>query len=170
MGDINIEGMIFRGIARCSTNEQIETSLPDQIKTMTSWAANHGVTLDRIEKFGGRSATYGKQVDEVLAIIEEKHNGAKFDGLLFDSYSRLARTEADSSRLYAELTDAGLKELRELKNLTSLCLWNTPITDVGLGELKELKTLTLIKLTGAPVTDAGVNDLQKALPRCTILR
>ena len=48
---------------------------------------------------------------------------------------------------HAGVTDAGLKELKDLKKLTSL---NLPNTD--------------------QVTDDGVADLQKALPGCKITR
>ena len=40
------------------------------------------------------------------------------------------------------MTDAGLKELRALKNLTSLALNSTKVTDAGLKELATLKNLT----------------------------
>src|SRR5262245_32041096 len=39
------------------------------------------------------------------------------------------------------VTDAGLKELKELKTLQSLEIGSTQVTDTGLKELKELKTL-----------------------------
>jgi hypothetical protein len=35
------------------------------------------------------------------------------------------------------VTDAGVKDLKELKNLTGLDLHNTKVTDAGLKELKE---------------------------------
>ncbi len=38
------------------------------------------------------------------------------------------------------MTDAGLKELKELKQLTSLNLNGTQVTDAGLKELKESQT------------------------------
>src|SRR5262249_42074159 len=40
-----------------------------------------------------------------------------------------------------KITDAGLKELKELKNLQKVVLFRTAITDTGLKELKELKNL-----------------------------
>ena len=44
------------------------------------------------------------------------------------------------------MTDAGLKHLKELKNLTSLNLSGIDLTDAGLKDLKELKNLTLLSL------------------------
>jgi hypothetical protein len=66
------------------------------------------------------------------------------------------------------LTDAGLKELAELKNLTWLDLRDTQVTDAGLKELAALKSLERLLLQGNRVSRAGVADLQKALPKCKI--
>jgi hypothetical protein len=44
------------------------------------------------------------------------------------------------------------------------------VTDAGLKELKELKQLTTLNLRSAKVTDAGVKELQEALPKCKISR
>ena len=40
-----------------------------------------------------------------------------------------------------KVTDAGLKELKGLKNLTTLSPWGRKVTDAGLKELKDLKNL-----------------------------
>ena len=71
---------------------------------------------------------------------------------------------------FKPVTDAGLKELKDLKQLTSLNLDNTKVTDAGLKELKDLKQLTSLNLYATKVTDDGVADLQKALPGCKITR
>jgi len=74
---------------------------------------------------------------------------------------------------FAHVTDASLKELKglkDLKQLTSLALYNSQVTDAGLKELKDLKQLTTLHLGGARVTDAGVKELQAALPHCKIHR
>jgi hypothetical protein len=69
-----------------------------------------------------------------------------------------------------EVTDAGLKELSEFKNLATLYLDYTDVTDVGLKELAALKNLRILHLQYTDVTDAGVAELQKALPNCKIER
>src|SRR5437588_378616 len=66
-----------------------------------------------------------------------------------------------------KVTDAGLKELKDLKQLTTLFLFATPVTNAG---LKELKDLTSLNLAETRVTADGVADLQKALPGCKITR
>src|SRR5213080_2959225 len=43
---------------------------------------------------------------------------------------------------HTKMTDAGLKELKHLKHLTSLNLGWSEVTDAGLKELKDLKQLT----------------------------
>ena len=69
-----------------------------------------------------------------------------------------------------KVTDADLKELKHLKQLTTLSLAGAQVTDAGLKELKDLKQLTWLTLIGVKVTDDGVADLQKALPGCKIGR
>jgi hypothetical protein len=57
------------------------------------------------------------------------------------------------------VTDAGLKELANLKNLTTLYLHETKVTNVGMKELAKLKNLTVLNLGDTKVTDAGVKEL-----------
>src|SRR5262249_44844721 len=59
------------------------------------------------------------------------------------------------------VTDAGLKELKELKNLVFLSLSDTGVTDAGLKELKELKSLEALVLNDTLVTDAGLKELKE---------
>jgi len=59
------------------------------------------------------------------------------------------------------ITDAGLKELKELQRLRWLDLGGTNITDVGLKELKELKGLLELNLRGTKITDAGLKELKE---------
>jgi hypothetical protein len=66
------------------------------------------------------------------------------------------------------VTDAGLKELVELKNLTWLDLRESRVTDVGLKELAGLKHLTRLLLQDTRVTAAGIAELRTALPNCRI--
>jgi internalin A len=66
------------------------------------------------------------------------------------------------------VTDAGLKDLKEFKRLTRLSLAYTKVTDVGLKDLKELRQITWLDLDGTSVTDAGLKDL-KELDQLTTL-
>jgi hypothetical protein len=44
------------------------------------------------------------------------------------------------------------------------------VTDAGLKELKELKQLSRLELSGTKVTDAGIKELKRALPKCEITK
>ena len=68
----------------------------------------------------------------------------------------------------SEITDIGLKEVAECKNLTRLDLINTRITDAGLKEIAKLEKLTELSLYRNRITKAQIDELQKALPNCEI--
>ena len=59
-----------------------------------------------------------------------------------------------------QVRDAGLKELKDLKNLQWLDLRWTSVTDAGLKELKDLKNLKFLNLRQTQVTDAGLKELK----------
>jgi len=64
-----------------------------------------------------------------------------------------------------------LRDLAALKNLTTLSLLgSTTVTDASVKELATLKNLTELILSSTQVTAAGVKELQKALPNCTITK
>jgi hypothetical protein len=73
-------------------------------------------------------------------------------------------------RTGTKVTDDGLKELAQLKELTSLGLGETSITDKGLKEIAKFKGLTKLYLYSTKVTDAAVTELQEVLPKCEIKR
>jgi internalin A len=54
--------------------------------------------------------------------------------------------------------------------VVSLDLNGTPVTDAGLKELAALKNLTDLDLRNTEVTDAGLGYLRQALPSCQIFR
>ena len=68
-----------------------------------------------------------------------------------------------------QVTDAGLKELKDFQSLQTLDLRGARVTDAGLKELKGLHSLQLLNLQMNKVTEAGVQELQQALPHCQIL-
>src|SRR4051812_43825440 len=57
-----------------------------------------------------------------------------------------------------KVTDAGLKDLKELTSLQELNISGTQVTDVGLKELKVLKSLQTLLLGGTKITDAGLKE------------
>ena len=68
------------------------------------------------------------------------------------------------------VTDALLKPLTGLKNLTWLDLSDTRVTDAGLKELAGMSKLGRLWLQNTRVTGAGIANLQKSLPKCIIAR
>ena len=68
-----------------------------------------------------------------------------------------------------KVTNASLKDLKELKGLQLLDLGHTQITDAGLKDLKELKHLQQLDLNGTKVTGAALNEMRRAFPHTDIL-
>ena len=60
---------------------------------------------------------------------------------------------------YTDVTDAGLKEVAQFKQLISLDLSSTKVTDAGLKELAQWKQLASLYLFDTKVTDAGLTEL-----------
>jgi Leucine-rich repeat (LRR) protein len=60
----------------------------------------------------------------------------------------------------SKVTDAGLKELKNLKNIQEFDLWDTQLTDEGLKELKDLTNLKVLRVLGTKVTDKGLKELK----------
>lgn len=65
-------------------------------------------------------------------------------------------------------TDAGLRHLEGLPNVTSLDLQNTQVTDQGLDVLKTMPKLIQVYIHGSKVTPEGAEALQAALTKLTI--
>ena len=65
-----------------------------------------------------------------------------------------------------KITDAGLKEVAKLQNLTMLSLHYTKITDACLKDLAKLQNLTVLILGESKITEEGAAELRKALPKC----
>jgi len=61
-----------------------------------------------------------------------------------------------------KVTDAELKDLAALKNLSWLDLRNTKVTDAGLTELARLKKLTMLAVDGTNVTDASLRTMRES--------
>src|ERR1700726_7008 len=75
--------------------------------------ADEAAAIKAVKEFGGR------------VTVDAKQPGMSVVGVDFS---------------YTQVTDAALKELKDLKSLQTLSLSQTKITDAGLKELKELKT------------------------------
>ena len=59
----------------------------------------------------------------------------------------------------AKVTDAGLAHLSELKNLSTLVLWDCAVTDNGLVHLNGLSKLSELSLQGSKISGPGLDQL-----------
>lgn|GEM_PF-7129303 len=69
-----------------------------------------------------------------------------------------------------EITDTGLKHLREMAKLKAIELVGNELTGEGLVDLERMTNLKELKLHKTKVTDAGVADLEKSLPNGKIAK
>ncbi|MCM8536747.1 MAG: hypothetical protein NE334_12485 [Lentisphaeraceae bacterium] len=77
---------------------------------------------------------------------------------------KLTRLHLDNTGI----TDAGLQSVASLTNLEYLNLYNTAVTDAGIAKLASLKSLKKLFLWQSKVTEAGVKSLQAKLPNTYI--
>ncbi|MBA4187179.1 MAG: hypothetical protein C0467_04090 [Planctomycetaceae bacterium] len=60
---------------------------------------------------------------------------------------------------YTQVTDSGLKELATFNNLSTLTLRGTKVTGVGFRALSPLKNLSSLDLRATPVNDSGLREI-----------
>ena len=68
-----------------------------------------------------------------------------------------------------DITDEGTKELAALQGVATLSLRGTRVTDQTVRHLKAMTNLTKVDLADTQVTAAGVAELQAALPNCKMI-
>jgi internalin A len=94
-------------------------------------------------------------------------------GLLLNS-SAPARADDAEDKAVKFVERLGGKVIRDGKQpgkpVIGVDLIGTMMTDAGLKELATLTNLTVLHLGGTKATDAEVKELQKALPKCKILK
>jgi hypothetical protein len=145
------------------TAEQLKAAQEAYAKVGGTYAAKtHPVTGQTVHQFlfrgglGGGDLTklpdlpfpYGWTLGGDRSITDASLNGLK------------GRKWLISVHLYnTKITDAGLKEFKDLPNLAHLALGETAITDEGLEHLKGLKSLAQLGIYGTMVTDAGMKHL-----------
>jgi hypothetical protein len=120
----------------------------------------------------------GKKVTD--ADLKQLANLTKMKTLKLDAASNITddgvKNLADLKQLtdlglaQTKVTDAGLKYLTGLTELKSLSLSFDNITDAGLESLAGLKKLEMLGLPFTKVTPAGIKKLQAALPNCKIIK
>lgn len=91
--------------------------------------------------------------------------------LLLSSFAPVRADDAEDKAV-AVVEKMGGKITRDEKlpgkPVVATDLFGPKVTDAGLKELAPLKNLTTLSLRDTKVTDAGVAELQKVLPKCKI--
>src|SRR5690348_10775502 len=105
-----LRGLRYRGWVRCSTKDQGETSVPDQLAVFRGFAAEHElVHVDDVILDGVTGSIPGARtdVDEILA---RKLDRDDFDLLLIHDSTRLTRAGAQHASIIRwQLAAAGIK-------------------------------------------------------------
>jgi hypothetical protein len=65
-----------------------------------------------------------------------------------------------------KVTNSGMKALTQLKHLNRLCVTGTKVSDAGLLVLTDCKELISMDQNSPLMTEKGVNQFLKALPNC----
>jgi internalin A len=113
--------------------------------------------IEQIELLGGSVIRDAKLPDRPVIGVH-LHRSKQFNDnhmALLIAFPNLIRLTLNS-----QITDVGVKELRQHLKLTQLELSSSQITDVGLIELRELKELTDLGLNHTRITDAGLRELR----------
>src|SRR5437588_249599 len=127
--------------------------------------ADEASAVKAIENFGGKVTRDDKLPGKPVIGVNLAHTKVRDAGL------KELKDLKQLTTLYlndTKVTDAGLKELAHLEQLTALNLRATGVTDLGLKELKHLKQLTWLDLAGNQVKDLGLKEL-KHLKQLTTL-
>ena len=126
------------------------------------------------EKIGAKYGGLVKGEFDVAPSFQEGRAAAEkgLPGFFFKSgpKSKLPAVTVPFCLHFLAITDAELKELADVKNLSWLSLAFTEVTDAGLKDLAGLKNLSTLYLMFTKVTDAGVKEFNKALPKCQVAR
>lgn len=113
-----------------------------------------------IEQLGGKTRS---DKGQVIKAELRKSRATDSDLAVLRQFPMLDRVSLPPS-----ITDAGLRHLEGLPNLTSLDVQNTQVTDEGLAVLKTLPKLAQVYIHGSRITPEGCDALQAALPNLTI--
>lgn len=114
----------------------------------------------KLEQLGGKTRS---QNGQVVMVNLRKSQAIDNDLAVLRQFSALDRLS-----LPPAATDAGLRHLEGLPNLTSLDVQNTQVTDGGLAVLNTLPKLVQIYIHGSRITPTGAEALKTALPKVTI--
>lgn len=106
----NLRDKRYINLVRCSSAEQIETSITDQLKLLNAFAAEHGmVYVDDVILDGVTGSVPGAR-DDIEKLIQRKLQRDDFDVLLVQDLSRLTRGGAEHGvKLEFDISAAGIE-------------------------------------------------------------
>ncbi|HET6882558.1 MAG TPA: hypothetical protein VFI31_20495 [Pirellulales bacterium] len=131
----------------------------------TAWATGcapspQQTAKNAIEQLGGKTRS---EQGKVVKIDLRKSRATDNDLAVVRQFPALDRLS-----LPPAITDAGLKQIEGLPNLTSLDLQGTQVTDEGLAVVKTLPKLVQIYTHGSRITPEGAAALEVAMPNLTV--
>ena len=108
-----LEGKRYICLVRCSTNEQEDTSIPDQLRVLHDYGQKHGMVHagddEKLQLGGVSGSNPGTRLD-IEQIIERKRTLNDFDILLVLDISRLTRGGVEhGGKIEFDLAAAGIK-------------------------------------------------------------
>jgi ElaB/YqjD/DUF883 family membrane-anchored ribosome-binding protein len=111
-------GRHYVSLVRCSTNQQTDTSIPDQLKLLNAFGDECGmVHVDDVILDGVSGSTPGARTD-TDQIIQRKNERNDFDVLLLQDMSRFTRGGAEHGmKLEYDLNAAGIDVVYASENL-----------------------------------------------------
>lgn len=108
-----LAGRRYICLARCSTNQQEEKSIPDQLQVLHDYAQKHGMIHagdDEQFHLGGISGSHPAARTDIEQIIERKKTVDDFSVLLVQDLSRLTRGGVEhGGKIEFDLAAAGIK-------------------------------------------------------------
>lgn len=88
----NLRGKSCILVERCSTDAQVETSIPDQDKFLRTFAAEHQMKVVGVVALEGMTGSLPGKRSDVNEIIDRKQKKNDFEVLLFHDSSRFTRS------------------------------------------------------------------------------
>jgi hypothetical protein len=138
---------------------------PKQEKATAGENPRQAKAVAEIERLGGKVTVDEKSGDKPVIGVSLRHVEVTDAGLkCLKELPQLQLLDLD----HTQVSDAGLECLKELTQLQLLDLEHTQVTDAGLANLKGLTKLQSLNLEFTRVTGAGMQGLQAVLPNCTI--
>ena len=134
---------------------------PEQRKRL----AERDAAVEQLRDLGATFEYRTFKESEQIWVIDLAERRVKDDDLVLLKAVGFAELRLD----HTQITDQGLKHIKERGVVGTLDLRHTSISEAGLEQLKGEEHLSRLELYGTSVTKEGVNRLRQALPDCEII-